>query len=102
MFVELSVDTNFDLCTANLSLQFLVDLHDLFIVMVSITVGSTVINMKNTYYSFLIDPQQCSKTSQKFNEWPAFFKHVLSLLISLNRVVCLFRFFSFFSFDSQE
>ena len=98
MFVELNVDTNFDLCTANLSLQFLVDSHDLFIVMVSITVGSSVINMKNTYYSFLINPQRCSKTSQKFNEWPAFFKHVLSLSISLTSCGLPVSFVFFFFF----
>ena len=71
MFIELNVDTKFDLCTANLSLQFLVESHDLFIVMVSITAGSTFMYLKNTYYSFLINSQRCSKISQKFNVWPA-------------------------------
>ena len=70
MFIELNVDTMFDLCTLNLSLEFLVDSHDLFIVMVLITAGSTVMYLKNTIHSCLVNSQLCLKISQKFNVWP--------------------------------
>ena len=90
VFIELNVDTKFDLCTANLSLQFLVDSHDLFIVMVSITLtaGSTFMYLKNTYYSFLINSQRCSEISQKFNAGQrATFPFTYVLLLSLMHLI---------------